>query len=247
MLRALSLSMLLVASSAGCAATAATEQGDPGQGEDALTTLGPEAYRVYADLAKDGGAAPSPGSVTVLGLRGLTIDGASHATKYGHAFDDTLVVLRADGVSVVRFAASTHPFERHGGAGVPDVNGDGVPDVSIIRAGVYDVGGRDRTIAGAPSYAVTQHDQGRIPGWRDLDHDGLISDAERQRSENRGDALTDVLFHQGEGAGAPPAVGCQVLPAAAMNAFTTAVGGGHARFRYVLVDRTGRDASKLPR
>jgi len=116
----------------------------------------------------------------------------------------------------------------------------------MIRPGVYDVAGRDRTIAGQPSYAVTKNGQGKLPGWRDTNHDGTLTDAERAASEHRSDGLTDVLFHQGEG-GAPAAVGCQVLPASAIRAFVTAVGGPRARFRYVLVDMTGKDASTLPR
>jgi hypothetical protein len=160
-------------------------------------------------------------------------------------FDDTLVVFRADG-TVERFAASTHPFELAGVPGVPDTNGDGVADVGMIAPGVYDVAGRDRTIAGAASYAVTQHGSGKLPGWRDTNHDGVLDADERAASERRADRVTDVLFHQGEG-DAPAAVGCQVLPAAAIRAFTAAVGGSHARFRYVLVDMTDRDTSSLPR
>ena len=87
---------------------------------------------------------------------------------------------------------------------------------------------------------------GKLPGWRDTDHDGVLTAAERAASERRTDGLTDVLFHQGEG-GAPAAVGCQVLPASSIGAFTKAVGGARARFRYVLVDVTGRDVTGLPR
>lgn len=224
-------------------ACAAPATGDDGVADD-HAALGSDAYRVYAELAAEAGAAPSPGAVTVLGLRGLSLDGTVHATKFAHAFDDTLVVLRADG-SVARFAASTHPFELQGVPGVPDVDGDGVPDVGIIRPGVYDATGRDATIAGAASFVVTQRGRGRLPGWRDVDHDGVISDAERAASERRNDGLTDVLFHRGEG-GAPPAVGCQVLPSSAIHTFTAAVGGARARFRYVLVDMSGRDARALP-
>ena len=229
----------------GCAAAPPSDDDDTsGAGTSAL---GSDAYRTYADLATAGGAAPAPapGSVTVVGLRGLSIDGVSHATTYGHAFDDTFIVLRADG-TVARFAGSTHPFELAGVPGVPDVDGDGVPDVGMISPGVYDVASRARTIAGEPSYAVTQHGSGKLPGWRDTDHDGVLSDDERAASERRGDGLTDVLFHQGEG-GAPAAVGCQVLPASDIRGFVTAIGGASAHFRYVLVDMTGRDGSALPR
>ncbi len=231
----------LTLSAAGCAA----EPGAEDTAADGVSALGADAYRIYADLATEGGGAPSHGTVTVLGLRGLSADGLAHATTYVRAFDDTLVVLRADG-SVARFAGSTHPFERAGVPGVPDADGDHVADVGMIRPGVYDVAGRDRTIAGAASYAVTQHGSGKLPGWRDTNHDGVLGDEERAASERRGDGITDVLFHQGEG-DAPPAVGCQVLPASAIRAFTTAVGGPRARFRYVLVDMTGRDTTSLPR
>ena len=225
----------------GCAADPAGDEAS----SDAPSALGSDAYRIYADLAIEGGAAPAPGTVTVIGLRGLSAEGVAHDTKYGHAFDDTFVVLRPDG-TVARFAGSTHPFELHGVPGVPDVDGDRVPDVGMIRPGVYDVDGRDRTIAGQPSYAVAQQGDGKLPGWRDTDHDGILSDDERAASERRNDGLTDVLFHQGEG-GAPAAVGCQVLPASAIRAFVTAVGGARAHFRYVLVDMAGKDGTSLPR
>jgi hypothetical protein len=231
----------LALSATGCAAEPGTDE----VAADAPAALGADAYRIYADLAAEGGGAPARGTVTVLGLRGLSSSGDAHATKYARAFDDTLVVLRADG-TVARFAASTHPFELAGVPGVPDADGDHVADVGMIRPGVYDVAGRDRTIAGAASYAVTQHGSGKLPGWRDTNHDGVLDDDERAASERRSDGLTDVLFHQGEG-DAPPAVGCQVLPASAIRAFTTAVGGPRARFRYVLVDMTGRDTASLPR
>ncbi|MDB4935262.1 MAG: hypothetical protein JWP87_2234 [Labilithrix sp.] len=229
-------------------AVACTAQAGDDVALDAPSALGAGAYRTYAELANAHGAAAAPGSVTVLGLRGLSFDGATHATTYRHAFDDTLVVLRADGTAD-RFPASTHPFELSGVPGVPDVDGDRVADVGMIRPGVYDVAGRDRAIAGAASYAVSYRGDGKVPGWRDTDHDGVLTSEERAASEDRADGLTDVLFHQGEG-GAPAAVGCQVLPATAIRAFTTAVGGPRARFRYVLVDMNvagAPDATSLPR
>lgn len=242
--RRLLLPLLLAAF--GCATPASDgDSGDSAEAEPAA--LSSEAHRIYGDLAREGGAAPSPGLVTVLGLRGLSYDGEVHDTRYAHAFDDTLVVLRADG-TVERFPASTHPFELDGVPGVPDVDGDRVADVGMIRPGVYDVAGRDRTIAGAASFAVALHatGAGKLPGWRDTDHDGVLTATERAASERRNDGLTDVLFHQGEG-GAPAAVGCQVLPSTAIGAFTKAVGGARARFRYVLVDVAGLDVSGLPR
>ncbi len=228
-------------------ACAADEGASIGQGENALTALGPEAYRAYAALAIEGGLTPEAGTITVLGLRGLATDGTNHATAFGHAFDDTLVVFAKDGASVLRFAASTHPFELRGVPGVPDVNGDRVADVGMIRPGVYDVAGRDRLIAGVASYAVSQRGSGKLPGWRDVDHDGILTEAERAASEARSDGLTDVLFHQGDGSAAPAAVGCQVLPGDSIRSFITAIGGPKAKFRYVLVDVSGRDTASLPR
>lgn len=243
MSRLLLVSSLLAAAAIGCASPVAEDA----SAEGAPSALGSETYAAYADLAKDAGAAPSPGRVTVIGLRGLSMDGAAHATSYGPSFDDTIVVLRADG-TVERFEASTHPFELRS-TSVPDVDGDRASDIGIIRPGVYDAAGResDRNIAGQATWAVTRNGSGRLPGWRDTDHDGVISEAERKASERRGDGLTSVLFHQGDGKAAPAAVGCQVLPASAMRAFTAAVGGPRASFRYVLVDMTNRDASELPR
>jgi hypothetical protein len=249
--RLLMLPLLLAAGAAGASGAACASpasDGDAAEAESAPSALGSDAYRIYGELAREGGSAPSPGSVTVLGLRGLSYDGELHDTRYAHAFDDTLVVLRADG-TVERFPASTHPLEVAGVAGVPDVNGDHVADVGMIRPGVYDVAGRERAIAGAASFAVSRHDTGagKLAGWRDTDHDGVLTTAERSASEGRGDGLTDVLFHQGEG-GAPAAVGCQVLPAASIRPFTAAVGGPRARFRYVLVEMLGKgDSVALPR
>lgn len=241
------LGATVVALATALAACAADDGASTAQGEDALTALGPEAYRAYAALAIEGGLTPAAGTISVLGLRGLAIDGANHATAFGHAFDDTLVVFAKDGRSVLRFAASTHPFELHGVPGVPDVDGDRVADVGLVRPGVYDVAGRDRLIAGVASYAVTQGGSGRLPGWRDVNHDGLLDDDERSAADRRHDSLTDILFHQGDGPAAPAAVGCQVLPGASIRSFITAVGGAKAKFRYVLVDVTSRDTSALPR
>ncbi len=230
--------VLLACVLAGCGSGASE---DDASGAD--SALGADAYAAYADLAREGGHDPN-GATVVLGLRGVTYEGEAHATTFVHAFDDTLVVLTAD-QRVLRFHASTHPFQ-NAAPGVPDVDGDGKPDVGMIRPGVYDAAARDRLVAGQPSWAVSQGGSGKLPGWRDTNHDGVLDADEIAAAEDRGDVLTDVLFHQGEG-GAPPAVGCQVLPASAMRAFTAAVGGAHASFRYVLIDMKGRDATSLPR
>jgi len=227
----------------GLVGCAAPEEDDAAT--SAPAALGSDAYRIYADLARAEGADPRPGTVTVIGLRGLSVNGETHATTFAKVFDDTLVVLRADG-TVDRFAAATHPHFATDESGPPDVDGDGARDVGIIRPGVFDVIPRDRPIAGQPTWQVTRGGKDGLPGWRDTNHDGVIDDAERAASEARGDKLTAVLFHQGEG-DAPAAIGCQVLPASAMKAFVASV-GARSKFRYVLVEMTGRDdAGSLPR
>src|SRR3954452_15007999 len=83
------------------------------------SALGEDAYKAYADLA---GIEPDASHAVVVGLRGVSFDGTSHATTYAHAFDDVLVVLTTD-KRAVRFRASTHPFQ-NAASGVPDVDGD---------------------------------------------------------------------------------------------------------------------------
>ena len=240
MLRA--LSALSLAALIGCAGASSAD--DASSTNDALTSPLPAgSYATYAAFAN---ITPDVGAVTVLGLRGLSTHGEQHPTKFAHAFDDTIVVFAADGETVLRFPASTHPFENKGVAGVPDVDGDGVEDVGMIEPGEYTVTWRDRLIAGQPSFVVTRDGNGKLPGWRDTNHDGILSDAEMAASVKRKDGLTDILFHEGEGT-APPAVGCQVFPASAIADFARAAGGAHSSFRYVLVDASTADVSSLPR
>lgn len=213
---------------AACGAPAAddTESSAP-------SALGDETYRTYAAVAADAGAPVTAGTVTVVGLRGVTVDGEHHDTTYHHGYDDTFVVLEPDGTAVI-FAGSTHPFENDA-SGVPDVNHDGKRDVGMIRPGIYDVVPRSGLVDGQASFAVTRNGSGALPGWRDTNHDGVLDTDERDAAESRGDAITDVLFHDAEGT-APPAVGCQVFAPATMKSFITAVGGARAKFQYVLVD-----------
>ncbi len=228
MLRIAAVATLLVA--CGSATEDAGTSAPSALGEDAHET-----YRTYADIAADAGSPVTAGTVTVVGLRGVTVDGERHDTTYHHGWDDTFVVLKADGTAVI-FAGSTHPFESDA-PGVPDVNRDGKRDVGMIRPGIYDVLPRAGLVDGQASYAVTRNGSGALPGWRDTNHDGVLTAEERTAAENRGDAITDVLFHDSEGT-APPAVGCQVFATGTMKSFITAVGGPRARFRYVLVDAT---------
>jgi hypothetical protein len=208
------------------------------------------AYASWAALAKDHGARSTngQGQATVIGLRGITIDGVAHETTSTRAYDDLFVVLTKDR-RVLLLAGSTHPFETRmpTGSGVPDVDRDGVPDVGMIAAGTYLAVGRGaaRLTAGLPAYDVRQGNTGALPGFRDTDHDGSFGDAERARSLNEGHTLTSVLFHHA-GDGAPRVVGCQVLAPEDMKKLTAGVGGAGESFEYVLIEGAKLDAGELP-
>lgn len=189
-----------------------------------------EIYAAIVDGATGGLAPTRP---MVLGLRGLALQGSLHETRADVEFDDTLVVLRA-GIAT-ELAGSTHPFLL-ASSHVPDVDRDGTGDVGLVRPGRYDVLPRpsSRDIVGQPTFHVTVSGVDSIPGWRDTDHDGVISDAERAASERRGDRMSAILFHVG-GDGAPAAVGCQVQSVESHRRFVAAL-GGRVAFDYVLVD-----------
>jgi hypothetical protein len=230
----------------GCAAHAEDEA--PNASGSAVS-LDP-AYASWVALAKDHGARSTDGQgqATVIGMRGITIDGVAHATTSTRAYDDLFVVLTKDR-RVLLLAGATHPFETRmpAGSGVPDVNRDGVPDVGMIAAGTYLAVGRGaaRLTAGLPAYDVRQGDTGALPGFRDTDHDGSFGDAERALSLNEGHTLTSVLFHHA-GDGAPRVVGCQVLAPEDMKKLTAGVGGAGASFEYVLIEGAKLDAGELP-
>lgn len=217
---------------AGCAA------GEDGIADDDADLVASAEYTRWAEVATAHGARPNRnGEATVIGVRGQTLAGVPHATRSARAFDDLVVVLKADR-SVVKLAMATHPFETHAVPGVPDVDGDGAGDVGMIAPGRYRATGRgpSRLVGGRPAYDVaTAAGSGKLPGTRDTNHDGIFSDAEAAASKTRGDVITAVLFHHADG-GAPPAVGCQVFADADMKAFVAAVGGAKASFDYVLVD-----------
>ena len=225
----LTLASVLVA---GCAA------GEESLGDEGAAFGESGDYARWAEVASAHGLQPNRnGEATVIGVRGQTLAGVSHPTRSTRAFDDFVVVLKADH-TVMKLAMSTHPFETRGVPGVPDVDGDGAGDVGMIAPGRYRAIGRgpSRLVGGRPAYAVgTAAGSGKLPGTRDTNHDGIFSDAEAEASEARGDVVTAVLFHHANG-GAPPAVGCQVFADADITALVTAVGGAKASFDYVLVD-----------
>jgi hypothetical protein len=182
----------------------------------------------FAGIVRANGGLVCPhGRPTVLGLR--HIDQAS--TSYG----DSFVVLSPDH-RVQIFKGSTHPSESTSSES-PDVTGDGVGDVGMLRPGSYAVvpnGPHD----GKPSFHVlTRNGSGYVPGWRDTDQDGGYSMAERSASEKRGDRLSEILFHVGQSDG-PSSIGCMNVPPEVYDDFVKAVGGGGKPFSFTLVDRT---------
>jgi hypothetical protein len=215
---------------AGCSA-GADEVRDATAASTQLPALHDRAF--YASVAE--GAGVDTSRTFVVGLRGVSRDGTRHDVRTLQKFDDVVAVVSPG--AVVEMAASTHPWFARSSA-APDVNGDGVGDVGMIRPGRYHAEPRPpaRDLAGAPTFHVLNPagTEG-LPGWRDTNHDGIYDDAEKRASEARGDTLTDVLFHQG-GAGAPAPIGCQVLGAGDVRAFVAALGGRNTTFEYVLVD-----------
>ncbi len=185
-----------------------------------------EQYEFYAAMVRRAGGEVCPnGQPTVLGLR----QGPGGAQRN---YSDTFVVLTPDG-RVHRFEGATYPGQNSSTAS-PDVTGDGRGDVGMIRPGNYTVVPNGQH-AGAASYHVrTLGGSGSIPGWRDTNQNGVFTDAERRASEARGDALTGVLFHQGN-ADRPSSIGCQTMSPAEFRRFIEAVGGPRASFSFTLV------------
>lgn len=209
-------------------------------GAPGAVTLAPEGatererYDHYARIVRENGGEVCPdGRPTVLGIRGLSRDGEVHDTGSTRRYDDTFVVLTADG-RVQELRGATHPGQRSSTQS-PDVTGDGQGDVGMIRPGTFDVVPNGQHGGNASYHVRTTGGSGRLSGWRDTNQDGRFSDTERAASERRGDTLTGVLFHQG-GDNAPRSIGCQTLSPADYDRFVETLGGPRTRFSYTLVD-----------
>ena len=222
---------------AACSGSGGSASGGASSAETANSAppLHDRAY--YEQLAKGAGVTVGSAPV-VVGIRGVTRSGVQHATTTHEDFDDVIAVL-VPGGAVVEVAASTHPWFTHSDD-ASDADGDGVPDVGMLKPGHYQVTPRpaDRDLAGAPTFHVTTVDGAdAVPGWRDTNHDGVYDDNERAASDERGDTLTAILFHQG-GPPAPDPIGCQVFAAEDLRALVRAIGGRDVSFAYVLVDQS---------
>jgi len=151
------------------------------------------------------GASPGLPQPFLIGIRGAAPNASeTHPLVHYPRYDDTFVLLTRTAPPVV-FAAATHAYQIDSKAS-PDVNRDGRPDVGSIRPGRYLL--TDTLSMPHPIFHLTLPDgkTGRIPAYRDTDHDGVISQAEALASETRkggpqvgseGDYATDVLLHTG--------------------------------------------------
>jgi hypothetical protein len=181
----------------------------------------------YAQIVRaHGGKVAEHGRPTVLGIRKYDA-ASSHYT-------DKIVVLQPNH-RVKIFRGSLHPGQSSSTLAT-DANRDGVGDVGMLRPGNYVVV-PNGAHHGKPSFHVlTRQGADPLPGWRDTNHDGDYSRAEKRASRHRGDRVTEILFHVGL-PGAVSSIGCPNLPPDQIDAFTRAVGGTNARFTFTLIDR----------
>lgn len=232
-------------------AACASQTGEPGSGEpSADSDLGsvpsvgdPAKYPGYLRIVRAAGGDVTAGHVVVLGLRGRSMDGTLHDTHTGQVYDDTFVILKNG--TALEMQGSTHPWFTHS-ASSPDVDGDHVPDVAMIRPGRYRAVPRPASgnIGGIPSFhVVNTSGLDGLPAWRDTKHDGSYDAAERAASEKRHDTATAILVHLG-GLPSVPAIGCQVLPSDELKTLINAVASQKNGFDYVLVD--AHDVNDLP-
>lgn len=185
-----------------------------------------EKWDHYAAIVKKNGGEVCPdGKPTVLGLRGMDVNGNKHESKNSRAYDDTFVVLTPDH-KVLELKGATHAGQTTTSL---------VPHVGRINPGNY-VARSNGAHNGMPSfYVTTKNGSGNIPGVRDANDDGRYAAAETDRSRQRGDSLTEILFHVGYG-DRPKSIGCQTLPPEDMRKLIRAA--GNRGFTFSLVDAT---------
>lgn len=185
-----------------------------------------EKFDHYATLVRNAGGEVNPGGKpTVVGLRGVDIQGNRHPSINSRAYDDTFVVLTAD-KRVLELKGATHAGQTRSSL---------VDHVGRISAGHY-LATPNGHHKGQPSYHVkTLGGSGTIPGARDRNHDGTYSATEVANSRQRGDGLTEILFHVGLD-DRPSSIGCQTLPPDAMRKLIDRVGGPRGSFSFSLVD-----------
>jgi hypothetical protein len=153
----------------------------------------------------------------LIGMRGIELRAQqTHAVRSTRSYDDAFVLLelQPDGAKHVReFSGATHPYQRRSGQ-APNVNARSCrvrnrmdSDVGMIRPGIYYMR-RTKQHHGRPALVVTtQSGSGRIPAYRDTNHDGQFFPQEMRKSVLRvagcqvqsgiGDYAEGILFHPG--------------------------------------------------
>ena len=181
-----------------------------------------ERYDHYAAMVEAAGGKLDPKKPTVLGLRGLGLDGARHDSgKNTGSGDDTFVVLGRDKKGnpvVTELPGSTHAAVKKG----PIAGG-----VAQLRPGNYEAT-RRHDYKGREAWAL--NGGGNVPVYRDRNRDGHISEAEKAHALANNTKGDGILFHRDRGV----SIGCQVLSDQVLGQLTRAVGGGN--FHYTLID-----------
>jgi hypothetical protein len=159
----------------------------------------------------------------LLGLRGVRLFGMrTHVVRSEPSYDDAFVLLDAGSPgTVLEFRGASYPYQTVSRAAV-DLDRDGQPDVAMIRVGLYLLEPLPQPYHGKPALCVRTHDGGgKVPCYRDLNHDGYFSPeemAEALRAQygvqvvpGVGAIATGILFHPGFDAGMS-SIGCQTAP-----------------------------------
>src|SRR5690348_1018975 len=130
-------------------------------------------YRKYDDVPA-GYIQTRPALVCIRGVAPNETE--DHPLRCIPAYDDTMVLLVPTSMPCV-FRGATHSYQSDSKLAM-DINGDGRPDVGTIRPGRFVL--NDTGSTPYPVFGVTMPDgSGRIACWRDIDHDQLISDADK--------------------------------------------------------------------
>ena len=177
----------------------------------------------------------------LLGLRGLKLgsDEPHEVKSHTYRYDDAFIFLVPEENTAYTFAGSTHPFLRRSEES-PDIDEDGDGDVAMIRPGYYQVERMD------PERLLVRNmdGTGRIPAYRDFNHNGRFEESEKARAleitrglyaaPGMGLFATAILFHAGFGS-----IGCQTAAAQHI-----ALLHARAPFDYALMDAAEVVASR---
>lgn len=212
----------------------------------------------WHELAARAGAVNSPlARPCLLAIRGAAPnDPETHELEHRPSppYRDT-GVLFVPGFDPYVFAMTTTAYQR-GSKASPDLDGDGRGDVGSIRPGRYVL--HDLQAGEEVTFHVKNPDgTDKLLAWRDVDGDGTVTPAERQRSEAAregqqvgagGAYATSILLHGGmdepNAGGAPPkhrfSIGCLTAPRSVRKLIA-----GAARPHGGLCDLVLKDASEL--